>query len=370
MKPGEHLVDIKRGKTPYRIAGSVASGEHYQLAEIYDEEQEREIVARAILYGDEASSDAGATSRRSELKRQWRFLKAVADSEVAPEPVAWLELEDSPIDKAPEPILLCEKVDGPRLYDWLVDKYPQGLEVERALGLIAESVDFLAEMHDQRWLWRDFDPRKLRLENEERIRPVSVDGVIEVGEPVSAEDRPCNADYVAPELRGDVALNMQRPAGDLYGLGALLSFLLSGEEPRHRVESPLSYDAYKRIEERDVPGVQLLLAKLLQPMADKRLSTVEESRRYFDIDSLPTRKEPGFEKCELPAPWLGLDIDNPEENRGLRSNLSAGPLVSMPHNTGEAAVEEKAQAELDWRIVAAVVAVALAVVVMGILMVG
>ena len=369
MQPGDVLVDAKRGETPFRVEGLEAVGERYQVARLFDVERKVSLVGRAILYGEEEASSEAVRRRRDTLREQWLFLEVVADTGVAPTPVDWLELDESPVEISGEPVLVCEKVEGPTVYDWIVDEHPRGLEVERALALVREFSRFLEEIHRSGWLWRDFDPRRLRIENGERIRAVSLAGVVAMGTPV-ADEKPYNADYVAPELRDEVAVDMLRPAGDLYGLGALLSFLLSGEEPRHRVESPITFDAFERLEEHGVEGVRLLLARLLQPMADRRMRTAKELVRYCELESLPTREDRGFEVCELPAPWLGVEIDNPWENRGLRSKLSAGPLVSMRSDGGEAVAPRESGGELDWRMVAAVVVVAVLLVAAGLLIGG
>lgn len=365
MKPGDNLVDVNRGQTSYRVEGIAASGRRHQIAELYDESNDRPVVGRVILYGDEADTDPAVEWRRSELDKQRRFLEQVGGVGVVPKSLDWIETAQSPVERDFEPVLICEKIEGPSLYDWIVEEHPQGLEPKRALELLGGLVESMGGMHEAGWLWRDFDPRRFRIDARGTLRAASIGCVIEVGEPVPDSPRTWNADYVAPELRGEVAVKMQRPAGDLYGLGALLSFAASGEEPRHRVESPLSYDAYERIEEHGRAGLPLLLARLLQPMASKRLESVEALKSFWDVESLPTRKDDGFENCELPAPWLGLDIDNPKEHRGLRSSLSAGPLVSMQGN-GEASSERA----WDWRLVAAVVVATLVVVAAGIWVAG
>ncbi len=373
MNPGDHLVDVERGQTSYRVEDALEVGERFQIAELYDEEEQRVVVARAILYGDESLDEAGVERRRVGLRRQWRFLEALGGQSLVPEPVDWVEVELSPVEMPPEPLLICEKIDGPTLYEWITDEFPRGMDVDRALELLTSLVAFLEAAHQERWMWRDFDPRRFRIADGQ-ICAVSLGGILEVGEDGDVGEGALNIDYIAPELRDGAPAKMQHPAADLYGAGALLSFLLSGEEPRHRVESPLSYEAYERIEERDIPGVDLLLARLLQPMAEKRLSSAEQLLDYCDVDALPTREDEGFEQCELPAPWLGLDMEDPEKNRGLRSRLSAGPLVSMKREGGQKADPsqkptpgDEGPGELDWRMVAVVVVATLLIVAVGII---
>lgn len=353
MKPGDHLIDTTQGETLYRIEELIASGDRFQIAGGYDEDRQRPVVFRSALYDDDFDAEAVA-GRRSALKRQWDFLEAVADSDIALRADDWLQIEDSPIDDPPEPVLVCERVDGPTLYDWICEEHPKGLKPQRALSMLADFVDFLVEAHDEDWLWRDFDPRRLVVDEAESLRPVGIGAVIKRGVALEQEQLDVNIDYVAPEIREEMTGKLQRPAADAYGVGALLSFLVTGEEPRHRVESPLSYRAYETIQDWEMPGLELLIARLLQPLAKKRIGRADKLRQYCAVDDLPTREIKGFGMCTLPAPWLGLDIENPEQNQGLQSSLSSGPLVSVPSAAGEASSPAASdKTALNWPLIAA-----------------
>ncbi len=362
MKPGKRLIDRQQGETPYRVEELIATGDHYQIAGAHDEDRDRGVALRAILYDGESDAEVVA-GHRAALKRQWRFLEDLSDVGLVVRGDAWLELDESPIDRPPEPIIVCERIDGVTLYDWICEEHPRGVDPARALAMIGEVADFLAVAHRKKWLWRDFDPRRFVVDDEERLRAVSIGRVIKRGAPLQAGQLEINADYVAPEIREEMTGKLQRPAADIYGVGALMSFLLTGEEPRHRVESPLSYRAYERIQELQMPGIELLLARLLQPLAKKRLGRAEKLRAFCDVDTLPTREMKGFEMCTLPAPWLGLDIENPAENKGLGSSLSSGPLVSVPTAPGEASVAEGA--EPNWPIIFGFLAIVVAAAVLA-----
>ena len=374
MKPGQNLIDRHSGETPYRVDELVAAGDRYQIAAGCDQERERPVVLRAILYGPDAT-DAHVAQRRLALKREWEFLKALRDSGLAPSPYDWLEIEGGPIEESAEPVIVCERVEGTNLYDWITEEHPDGLEPTRALGLIKDVVDFLALAHQQKWLWRDFDPRRFIIDKDEAIRAVEIGRIVKRGEALESDQLEINADYVAPEIREEMTGKLQRPAADLYGLGALLSFVLTGEEPRHRVESPLSYDAYEKIQELELPGLELLLARLLQPLAKKRIGRAEKLRPFCDVETLPTRETKGFGMCVLPAPWLGLDIESPEKNQGLRSKLSAGPLVSVnsasqpsPAASASATMEQKRAP--NWPLIAALLGIVAAAIGLALFSVG
>lgn len=362
MEPGDHLIDESGEQTPYRVEGLVASGEHHQIARGRDTEAGRDVVLRTVLYGSEPTDDH-VEIRRTRLRREYNFLEDLDGAGVAPEPIEWLEVQASPVDRPPEPVVVCEEIEGPMVSDRIAEDHPEGVEPAVALDWLDQLGEFARQCHEAGWLWRDFDPRRFRIEEDGRLRAVSTGAVVPLtGEFPVDEHAPVNPDYTAPEVRRDLEAQLKRPAADLYGIGALASFVLTGQQPRHRVESPLSYTAHQRLKEHGVDGLELLVARLLQPMAKHRLQSAEQLGRYTgSLEDLPSEEDEGFEDCKLPAPWEGLDIDNPDDNLGLKSQISSGPLVSVPD------AGDDSQAGLDWKTVVAVVVVFVAVVTVAVL---
>ena len=74
--------------------------------------------------------------------------------------------------------------------------------------------------------------------------------------------------------------------------------------------------------------MRLLIARCLQPLAQKRFASARKLLASCEPDNLPKLSDPDFGLVGLPAPW-----DGPEgmDNRALRSKLSPGPLVSVRH---------------------------------------
>ncbi len=316
----------------------IDEAESYQRIEARDDEGDT-IELRAVLYEDD-SDGLDIIARRAALRRQHQVMKDLDGCSATPTALGWHEVQESPVDRPPEPILRCERLRGQPLDQWMEEHAPQGLEAQQALRWTDEVAALVVSAHEAGWLWRDFDPRRFVVDDSgDRLRAWAVDGAIRMSPGEEGAMVDLNEAYVAPEVRDDKEGKRRSPAADLYGLGALLSFLLSGQEPRHRVESPVSYPAYERVQEHGLPGLELLLGATLQPLSTQRLDQVSAFRAHLKVDLLPQDDTPGFADKRLPAPWTGLEMEDPASNRGLRSNLSAGPLVSLPSGEGGGAQE-------------------------------
>ena len=103
MKLGQRLIDMERGETPYRVDELLGIGANHQVASGYDEERDKSVAVRALLYEEDDGAEAIAR-RREGLRRQWSFLEDLKGSDVIPEPLDWLEVQESPVDEPPEPL--------------------------------------------------------------------------------------------------------------------------------------------------------------------------------------------------------------------------------------------------------------------------
>jgi serine/threonine protein kinase len=147
------------------------------------------------------------------------------------------------------------------------------------------------------------------------------------------------AAYTAPEIRKEYSGRTLLPEVDVYGLGALLSYLLTDESVRPVVENPLTEDAYRRLED-DLPTqVRSIIGKCLQPLAKNRFSS------FSEIPALDTGSEAADEKLqdvELPEPFEGAEHQAPGQP-GISENLSPGPLVGRSEQDTEPESEENAK---------------------------
>ncbi|HEX3759923.1 MAG TPA: protein kinase [Kofleriaceae bacterium] len=130
---------------------------------------------------------------------------------------------------------VTEYVDGGNARD-LVKRSTSGLEVRRAVAIVAQALDGLGHAHDRGFVHRDLEDSKLLIGRDERGQPIVK--IADFGLTRSCEtsgisgfttpgDVAATAAYMAPERILDLV--DARPASDLYSMGAILYHLLTGE---------------------------------------------------------------------------------------------------------------------------------------------
>lgn len=332
MKPNDFLIDAVRGEKRFRIKELLHEGKSYQIALAADTLMEDKLVCvKAIVY-DEARLDdkAYVAGRRKALHNEMQFLATSAH--LLPEPLDWIQLEGSSTVLEREPVLVYEYMHGETLYEHVRAKSPEGMAPARALRLAAEIGRFLAEIHQADWVFRDLDPRHIIISVDDVIHMVGCGNATKLGERPNTTKMELNPAYAAPEIRAEESGQFLRGAADVYSLGALLTFLLTGREPRERPENPLSKEAYDKLSAMDPPGIALLIARCMQPLAKNRFARMERLLPFIDLANLPTPQTKDFGLLQLPAPWSGAESP---DNRATRSTLSAGPLISVAREVPE-----------------------------------
>ena len=326
MKPGDFLIDATRGEKRFRVKELLFEGKSYQIALATDTLMEDKLVCvKAIVYDAARLDDkAYVAARRKALHQEMNFLALKAH--LLPEPLDWIQLDGSDTALEREPVLVYEYMHGETLFDHVMSKSPEGMSPARALRMTAEIGRFLGEIHQEKWVFRDLDPRHVIISVDDVIHMVGCGNATPFAERPNATKMDMNPAYTAPEIRGEESGQFLRGAADIYSLAALMTFLLTGQEPRERPENPLTREAYDKLSALDPPGISLLIARCMQPLAKSRFARVERFLPFCDISSLPTPQTKDFGMLQLPAPWSGAERP---ENRATRSTLSAGPLISV-----------------------------------------
>lgn len=354
LQSGSFLEDVNRGERRFRVRELLFDAGEYQIALAEDVEMDDKLVCvKTIAYDSAKTSDKKYVAmRRKALHEELRFLSQPIH--LLPEPLDWIQLPDSTTVLGREPVLVYEYTHGQTLYDMVRERFPTGIAPTRALRIANEICTFLVALHRQKWVYRNLDPRHVIVGYDDVIHMVGCGNATPMGEPPNPTRAIVESPYVAPEVREETSGKLLRPTADIYSLGALLGFMLTGEEPHGTVENPLTKTAYERLSTIDPPGLALLVARSIQPMAKKRFGRAEKMLPFLSMQSLPTPKTDGFGLLTLPAPWSGAERP---DGRGVRSKLSAGPLISVAPEEG--AVEkapseqplEKPRKPRDWTLV-------------------
>ena len=329
MEIGDTLRDDGR----FEIDELVASGRSYQIVRCLDREHgDREVYAKAPMVDVE---DDEGNDRHEALAVEFDLLERGYDG--LPTPV---ELIDVAVEGRRLPVLVYEPISGDTLFDFVAKRPPGTIPVEMLLATVREVGGVCRTLHDDGLLYRDFDPRHVLVAEEGEFR-----GMVGAGNITPIEERPrppvdrlAGAAYAAPEIRNERSGETLRPAADVYGLAALLSYAVTGQEPTTAVESPLEPEAYEALRAALADGLEELVASGLQPVAKHRLS-LEEFLAHADETGLAKLTDPDrrseLDIQPLPEPWSGAQP--PEVNRAEQSNLSPGPLISVPTDGSSAA---------------------------------
>lgn len=342
MNGGEFLQDVSRGERRFRVRELLFDGGDYQIALAEDVQMDDKLVcAKTIAYDAERTGEKKYVAmRRKALHQELGFL--AQPIHLLPEPLDWIQLDESATVLGREPVLVYEYTAGQTLYELVRQRHPDGIAPTRALRVAREVCQFLVHLHRGKWVYRNLDPRHVIVGYDDVIHLVGFGNAMRIGEEPNPTRVITESAYIAPEVRNERSGKLLRPAADIYSLGALMSFMLTGEEPRFSVENPLTKQAYDRLSNVEPPGLSLLVARAMQPMAKQRFGRAERMLPYMEAHSLPTPQADGFGLLQLPAPWTGAEAP---DNRATRSKLSAGPLISVEGDGGE--LEKRAETELD-----------------------
>ena len=320
LKAGDLLKDLNSSQERFKISSLLKEGRSFFVALGQDTHlEDMQVVMKSIRYPEPFDAQA-AEERRGALRLELEAL--TAPSSLLPEPIDFLEVSSEIDESGKEPVLVLEFINGKTLREEVL-RAEAGIEAPRALALVRELAMGMATLHAHGFVYRDLNPDHVIVGFDDNIHLVGTGNIARI------QDRPFRAkegvseNYSAPEIRHEVSGKFITPRADVYCLGALLSFLLTGVDPSNKVESPLKAAGYKRLSAMP-EGYGLLVAKAMEPMAKKRFKSAEDMLKYLSPSALPSRTDKPFIKTSLPAPF-----DLNEDNRATNSRLSAGPLISV-----------------------------------------
>lgn len=230
---------------------------------------------------------------------------------------------------AAAPAIVEARVQGETLAERVRRTGP--LPLAEALALGRGLCELLIALHGRDWVARCLSPEHIVLRDGDLCRPIFVG----LGNGAKRQSRveiakhAVDPRYTSPEAMGEVSGLYLVPRTDIYSLGCLLAFAVSGEHPTGRPDAPWSHAAFARFA--PLPeGFRLLVAHLTQTLHKHRSATVEKVLTWMSEESLPTMATPGFGALSLLRP---LDAEREPEVVPAAAHLSVlspGPLVVRP----------------------------------------
>ncbi len=273
--------------------------------------------------------------------------------------------------------LVMEYVDGASLQEVVKKSGP--LDITRACHYIAQAAEGLQHAHEAGWVHRDIKPGNLLLDRAGTIKLLDM-GLARLfhddGEGLTrkyGKDAVLGtADYLAPEQVTSSDVDIR---ADVYGLGATLYFLLTGQSPfgEGTIAQKLLWQ-----QTRDPESV-----RKLRPAVPAELETVV---RRMMAKKPSQRYQTPAEVVEALRPWTETPIDPPTETElprlcpalelytppgasgpssGSLSGLRRGARGPRPASSGRLARPESPAAQSSYARLAGTVAIGIALVGLG-----
>ncbi|TVQ38492.1 MAG: hypothetical protein EA370_05735 [Wenzhouxiangella sp.] len=157
------------------------------------------------------------------LQRECRLLAKLDHPSVT-------RLVDAGLDDRAGPFLVMEWVEGMDLADWLKQ---EKLDLVRRLELFEQIAEAVAHAHQRLIVHGDIKPDNVRIRDDGSVKLMDfgVARLLDSGEADQAGLRALTPAFAAPEQRAGDDIT---PASDVWALGALLAWLLTGASPSEK----------------------------------------------------------------------------------------------------------------------------------------
>ena len=156
--------------------------------------------------------------------------------------------------------LVMEYLDGETLHEKLLVR-SRRLSVSQVLDCGIQLAQFIGQMHNAGWAWRDCKPKNIIVTRDGRLVPIDFEGAAPIRRPDHL--RWGTPGFIAPASRDR---NVENGMGDdLYALGSILFLLLTG-----RVYDSTTTPQIKKLRRNVPPGMCRLVESLLAIDANRR----------------------------------------------------------------------------------------------------
>lgn len=223
-------------------------------------------------------------------------------------------------------IFASRMINGSRLERHILATYPTGAPLEEGLQWIRQITASLRILHEHALIHRNINPNNILIDEQGNAKLIGYASI----QPQRTKPSPLiagvDSKFSAPEIVEDLGGKYISAAADVYSIGAVMSYVFSGEELTKMIEAPVHVHAWTTMAQHP-DGLRLIIAKCMAPLHTERLPNAGEIDGWLTVDTLPTRETPEFEDVYLDAPWIG---SGDESRIGA---LSPGPLVSRSPQT-------------------------------------
>ena len=336
LAPGTILTALPTSETvaPWLVLGAhVSRGRSFDLYEVSGEGLQGGWLAKIPWLPEELPAEL--RERRFGLLPTQAELGALGLSQVATGGGLFR------VSGAAAPAIVEARVEGETLAERVRRAGP--LTLAEALTLGRGLCALLSALHERDWVARCLSPEHIVLRDNDLSSPVFVglgNGAKRQSR-VEIAKRSVDPRYTSPEAIGEVSGIYLVPRTDIYSLGCILAFAVSGEHPTGRPEAPWSDAAFARFA--PLPdGFRLLVAHLTQTLHKHRSASVEKVLTWMSEESLPTMATPGFGALSLLRPLDAEKEPEPVPAPAHLSVLSPGPLVVRPREAEMAPVPRAA----------------------------
>ena len=154
--------------------------------------------------------------------------------------------------------LLTEHVPGKNL-EKLLKTRQRRLPIARVLRLAFQVARILSALHSAGWVWRDCKPANLIVGESDTLRPIDFEGACRTGDRTPLD---WGTEHFLPI---DFDNDQSHPAIDLYALGVVIYYLLTGRFPDKK--NPLPVEKLRR---RTPQSLREMVSQLMSPIVDER----------------------------------------------------------------------------------------------------
>jgi len=331
---GQPLVDLEHGDARFLPTELLHKGANYEIVVAEDQHLDnKKVCIKAIRYPSPTDS-RDISLRRALLDEELEAL--TLPHSLLPEPLDCFRVENKDLptasaERRTEPILVYELQHGDPLRQKMKRTNGAGLHSALALELVQELALFCRSLHCHNRFFRRLNPDHVLLGVDDQLHIVGCSNIATFKTVPNATRAVLDDPFVAPEARTFSQPDAFGPRADLYSLGALLAYLLTGDEPLLG-PTPFAAETLRKLE-----ALGALLAYLLTgdepllgptPFAAEtlrklealgpgfvalvaRLTAAEPGNRFWDVDQalphlaphvVPDPAHPDLVGQTIPAP--------------------------------------------------------------------